>query len=49
MTNNTTRTLECAAQVNPAASGMLISGSGVTAPSRIRKQDIPALAPRGMA
>jgi hypothetical protein len=34
MTYNTTGTLECAAQLNPAASEMLISGSGVTAPSR---------------
>ena len=37
MINNTTATLECAAQVNAAASRMSISGSVVTAPSSIRK------------
>src|ERR1700722_19440833 len=35
--HNTTATLECAAQVNPAASRMSISGSVVTAPSSIRR------------
>jgi hypothetical protein len=36
MINNTTATLECAAQVN-AAITMSISGSVVTAPSSIRR------------
>ena len=37
MINKTTATLECAAQVNAAASRMSISGSVVTAPSSTRK------------
>jgi hypothetical protein len=37
MINNTMATLECAAQVNPAAIRMSISGSVVTAPSSIRR------------
>jgi len=37
MISNTTATLECAAQVNPAAISTSISGSVVIAPSSIRR------------
>jgi hypothetical protein len=38
MINKTTATLECAAQVNPAASRMSIRGSVVIAPSSHREE-----------